>query len=248
MVPLGGSCMLLAQRALKLIYPSQCIGCGAAVERDFALCGACWRDTPFLHGVTCDGCAAPLPGGEPGEVALCDECLKAPRAWEKGRAALAYDGRARQLVMTLKRQERADIFRAAGHWMAGRACDVIFEDTVLVPVPLHWTRLLQRRYNQAALLARAVGREVERPTSLDALRRVRRTRALHKQSYASRYEILADAIRPASKGRSLVGRAVLLIDDVMTSGATLTAAAEAAHEAGARRVDVLTLARAARAL
>ncbi|MEL6914320.1 MAG: ComF family protein [Pseudomonadota bacterium] len=239
--------MLLAQRAIKLLYPSQCIGCGTAVESDFALCGTCWRDTPFLHGVTCDGCAAPLVGGEPGEVALCDDCLTAPRAWEKGRAALAYDGRARQLVQGLKRNERADIVRAAGRWMAMRARDVIFDDTILVPVPLHWTRLLNRRYNQSALLAQAVSREVERPTHMLALRRVRRTRSLDRLSKADRYEILADAIRPASTGRPLEGRAVLLIDDVMTSGATLTAASEAAHEGGARRVDVLTLARAARA-
>ncbi|MEO0676944.1 MAG: ComF family protein [Pseudomonadota bacterium] len=233
-------------RALKLIYPSQCVGCGDLVESDHGLCGPCWRDTPFITDGICDACGVPLLGGEPGELALCDDCLTHKRPWSRGRSTLVYEGRARAMVLGLKRGSREDLVAPAGPWMAHAGRDLIEDDTLIVPVPLHWTRLISRRFNQAALLAGSVARATGREADMTALTRIMRTPQLKDATHDMRFKVLKDAIRPNAARHKMRDRAVLLIDDVMTSGATLSAATHAAYQGGARRVDVLTLARAAR--
>lgn len=235
------------QSALRLIYPARCISCGDMTETDFALCGPCWRDTAFVDGVVCDACGAPLPGDDRGEHVLCDDCMIVARPWSRGRAALVYDGTGRKLVLALKHGDRSEVARAAAPWMARVAGPLVCHDTVLVPVPLHWTRLLQRRYNQAGLLAHRLARLLERPCCPDALVRLRRTRSLGGKSRDDRFEHMSGTIAPHPRRHALRGRSVLLIDDVMTSGATLAAATEAAHTAGATEVCVLLLARATKA-
>lgn len=233
------------QSMIRAFYPPQCLLCEALTEAEFALCGPCWRATPFAGGLVCDSCGLPLLGAPAGGAELCDDCLSCARPWAQGRAALIYRDGGRKFALALKHGDRTDLARPAGQWMARAAAPLLREGMIIAPVPLHWTRLVRRRYNQAALLAQRVGRHLGLPVCPDLLVRVRRTRPLGEYGRDARFAALAGAIAPHPRhGVRARGRPVLLIDDVMTSGATLAAATEAARVAGATEVCTLTLARA----
>lgn len=235
------------QTAVGLIYPPRCLGCGELVEADFALCGRCWRETPFISGAVCDACGLPLPGQEDGHGLTCDDCMATARPWSRGRSALIYSGSARRLVLALKHGDRTEISRPAARWMAAAARPILRPGMVLAPVPLHWTRLLRRRYNQSALLSRDLARLTGLAHCPDLLVRRRRTAPLDRKPAAERFRAVADAVAVHPRRRWWVkGNEVLLIDDVMTSGATLAACAEACRAAGARDVFALVLARVAK--
>ena len=235
------------QTAVELLYPPRCLGCGALVDSDFGLCGICWRDTPFIGGTVCDACGVPLPGAPDGHRLECDDCMDTPRPWAMGRAALLYRDRARQMVLALKHGDRQEIARPAALWMARAARPMLRDDLLIAPVPLHWGRFLKRRYNQSALLARALARATGLTHCPDLLIRARRTAMLDGKSAAQRFADLSGAISAhPRRRRRLEGRPVLLVDDVMTSGATLAACTEACLAAGSGNVFVLTLARVAK--
>ncbi len=235
------------QSALHLIYPSQCISCRDLVEGDNALCGKCWRDTPFISGLCCDKCGTPLPGEDTGEHIMCDDCMVVARPWTMGRAAMQYQGNARKMVLAFKHGDRLDLAHPAGHWLARAANPLLDANTLIAPVPLHWMRLMKRRYNQSALLASGLAKVTDQSLCLDLLTRTKRTRSLDGLSREARFLMLADSIRVNPKRRHrLVGRSILLVDDVMTSGATLAACTEACLAAGAADVNIVTLARVAK--
>lgn len=232
------------QTALKLIYPSRCLLCGGSVDSDFGLCGPCWRETPIISGLCCDTCGVPLPGEDTGTPEYCDDCLTLARPWSRGRSALVYKDNARRLVLALKHGDRHDVVPLATVWMAQKAAPLVQEDTVFVPVPLHWTRLLKRRFNQSALLAQGVARALGRAECPDALVRRKATPSLDGMGVDQRFQTLQDVIEPHPKrANQISGRHVVLVDDVMTSGATLAACAQSCFSAGAKDVNVLTLAR-----
>jgi ComF family protein len=235
------------QSVLKVLYPPQCISCGAHVEDSAALCGRCWHDTPFLGGAVCDACGAPLLGAQSDGQALCDQCLTLARPWSRGRAALAYRDNARRLVLALKHGDRMDLALPAARWMARAGAPFLRQGMLAVPVPVHRWRLLKRRYNQAAVLAQALARVASLDYAPDALVRLRGTRVQDGMSQDERFRNLEGAIAPHPKrGARLRSADIVLVDDVMTSGATLAASAEAALAAGAREVCVLVLARVAK--
>ncbi len=233
------------QEVIRLVYPSQCVACGALVASDFGLCPTCWRDTPFVAGLTCQRCGTPLPGDAmPGEEVLCDDCMVLDPPWQAGRAAMLYDETARKLILALKHGDRMDLAKPIAHWML-RAGEAIVRPGMLVaPVPLYWQRLFHRRYNQAALLSRQVARMARLDHCPDLLQRIRQTHSQENRTREGRFDNLSGAFRlhPRRAGR-IEGRDVLLIDDVMTSGATLTAAAKACLDGAAASVSVLVTAR-----
>jgi ComF family protein len=235
------------QAALHVLYPPQCISCAALVTSDFGLCGECWRQTPFIAGLVCDRCGLPLPGGDDGEIAVCDDCMAIARPWGQGRAAMLYRDNGRSLVLALKHGDRMDLARPASNWLLQAARPVIRPGMLVVPVPLHWLRLLRRKYNQAALLSKALAGLAGMDHCPDALVRRRTTGTQEGRTRDDRFANLADAFRvPKPRAALVVDREILLVDDVMTSGATFAAATEALFSAGARSVDVVSLARVAK--
>lgn len=235
------------QAALQVIYPPQCLSCAAPVASDFGLCADCWRETPFVAGLACDQCGIPLPGGEAGEVAQCDDCIAIARPWDRGRAALVYRDNGRRLVLALKHGDRMDLARPAGGWMLKAARPILQPGMLVVPVPLHWLRLFRRRFNQAALLSGAVARGAGLDHCPDALVRQRNTGSQDGKTRDSRFANLVDAFAvPRRRMARVEGRDILLVDDVMTSGATFAAATGALVSAGARSVNILCLARVAK--
>ena len=235
------------QTAVSLIYPPRCLGCGGQVESDFGLCGTCWRDTAFIGGTICDSCGTPLPGQDDSGTLKCDECMTTPRPWAKGRAALIYKDNARRLVLALKHGDRQEIAQPAALWMSRVIDDLPKENLIVAPVPLHWMRLMKRRYNQSALLAQALARQTGLPVCPDLLQRQRRTQSLDGLTREVRFTSVKGAMRVHPRRRHrLIGRPVLLVDDVMTSGATLSSAADACLAAGSGPVYVVALARAVR--
>lgn len=229
------------------IYPPQCLTCNALVATDFGLCSDCWRETPFISGLVCDKCGTPLPGDPGVGPALCDDCLATPRPWTTGRAVLLYRDNARRLVLALKHGDRMDLARPAGEWLARAAQPLIRPGMLVVPIPLHWWRLLRRRYNQSALLSAALARAAGLEHCPDALHRARPTGSQEGRGREDRFRNLDGAIRvPPRRLARLRDRDILLVDDVMTSGATFAAATRACLAGGARAVSVLALARVAK--
>lgn len=235
------------QAALHLIYPPRCLSCDALVTTDFGLCGHCWRETPFISGLVCDRCGTPLPGQDNGQPEYCDDCLTIARPWNRGRAALLYRDNARRMVLQLKHGDRLDLAGPVAGWLL-RAVQPILEPGMLVaPVPLHWMRLFRRRYNQSALVSARLARNAGLDHCPDLLIRRRATPSQEGRDRVGRFANLdgALALHPRRAGR-VKGRHVLLIDDVMTSGATFAAAAEACLAGGATEVSVAALARVAK--
>lgn len=242
---------------LRLLYPTQCIGCGqivvgddsgdAAHGRAGGLCHECWSDIHFISGCICTSCGVPLPddGASGDEGLICDECLTMPRPWCHGRAALAYSGTGRDLVLALKHGDRPDLAPALAGWLLSAVTPIIRPDMIVAPVPLHFRRLLKRRYNQAALLARYLSKAAGLRHQPDLLLRHHHRPAQGHGSVSDRFANVAGTMKVNPRlVAQVAGRHVLLIDDVMASGATLSTAADALLAAGFGSVSVAVLARA----
>jgi len=203
-----------------------------------------------LGGITifappwCIGCGLPFPHPM-GDDAVCGDCAREQRAWDRARAVLRYDKSSRGLVLGLKHADHTHVANAFGRWMHRAGGEVLVGADLAVPVPLHWTRLLQRRYNQAALLAHAIHAAGGPPVAVDWLVRRRRTRSQGHLGATARENNVRGAIA-LRRGRSIVGKRVVIVDDVMTTGATADECARVLKRAGAEFVGVLTLARALR--
>jgi ComF family protein len=235
----------LATSVADMIYPPRCLACTEPTEAPHGLCPACWRDTHFIAGAACAKCGAPLMG-DAAAGDTCDGCRRHPPAWDRGAAAVVYEGAGRRVVLALKHGDRLDTVRPLATWMAAAGGALITDADVIAPTPLHWRRLVRRRYNQSAELAKRLGRIAGKPVAVDLLTRTRATIPQEGMDRVARAANQAGAFAVTPRRlKGLDGRAVLLIDDVLTSGATLSACADCLRGAGAVRVDVLALARVA---
>ncbi len=235
----------IAHAVLDLLLPPHCAGCGGPVEALGQLCADCFAGIAFVTEPCCTRCGLPLASLEAGgRQRLCAACHRQSPAWGRARAALLYEGGGRSLILRLKHGGGEDGAALLARHMARAGAALLQRADVLVPVPLHRWRLFRRGFNQSALLARHLARAQGTALSLDALRRIRATPSLGGLSAQARADAMANviAVRPRRRGR-IAGRRVLLIDDVLTSGATAAACARALLDAGAANVDVLVAAR-----
>jgi ComF family protein len=235
----------VGRAVLDLLLAPQCVACDAEVDAPGLLCADCFRQTGFITEPFCARCGVPFSSAALGGAdQLCPACEASPPVFFRARAALRYDAQGRRLILPFKHADRQELASTLAPHMARAGVGLLRETDVLVPVPLHRARLFHRRYNQAALLATAVGRIAERPCLPDALQRQRPTESLGEKSAAERATEVAGAftVRP-SRVAQLAGKRVLLVDDVMTSGATANACATTLLAAGAATVDVLVAAR-----
>lgn len=229
----------IAVTLVDAVLPPRCLGCGGVVEAPGRLCMACWTPIRFLGPPCCAICGEPFPYLQEGN-SLCLSCVAEPPAYDRARAVFVYDDHTRKLILSFKHGDRTDAAPAYAAWMKRAGAELIADADVIAAVPLHRWRLLRRRYNQAALLAVEIGRLSEKLVVPDLLKRQRATPSLGQLGRRARRRTLRGAF--AATGE-VEGKAVLLIDDVLTSGATVGECARVLKRAGASRVDVLTLAR-----
>ena len=237
-----GALLHSARLALDIALPTLCVACREPVAGD-GVCATCWARLSFIAPPFCPRLGIPFVY-DPGPGMLSMEAIADPPAYERARAAVRYDDVARTLVHALKYQDRTDLAPAMGRWMTRAGHELLAEADLLVPVPLHWKRGWSRRYNQSGALARVIERRTGVKTSSEALRRVRPTQQQIGLSRKERASNVQGAFKVAADRQSLIhGRRVVLIDDVLTSGATVDACARALLRAKAASVDVLVFAR-----
>ena len=241
-----GTLAAIGRRALDLVLPPLCLVCRAPIGADGARCPACWSRVRFIGPPHCARCGLPFDESA-GPHAICAACTRRPPLFDRARAVMRYDDGARPLILRFKNADRLHAAPALARWLARAAGPLLDEAELIVPVPLHWRRLLRRRYNQSAELARALAKISGRPASVDAVRRLRHTPPQGRRNPAERRANVRAAFAVPERRRALVrGRRVLVVDDVLTTGATLDAVARALTRAGAAAVDAVTLARVVR--
>src|ERR1700761_4644035 len=202
--------LAFAKTALDLLFPRLCIGCRVPVA-DAGFCAACWRGLRFLDGPGCACCGLPFAVALEGDN-LCAACLAKPPAFDRARAILAYDEASRGAILALKHADRLDLVPGFARWLGRTGRPLLEAAEVIVPVPLHRVRLWQRRYNQAAELARALGRTWNRPVATAGLERSRATPSQGAMASAkARRRNVQRAFR-VPDAQAVAGRRVLLID------------------------------------
>ncbi len=231
-----------ARAALDIALPTLCVACRAPVAGE-GVCATCWAKLSFIAPPFCARLGLPFVY-DPGPGILSMQAIADPPAYQRARAAVRYDDVARTLVHQLKYHDRTDLAPAMGRWMARAGRELLDEADVLVPVPLHWRRGFSRRFNQSGALARSISRNSGIPVSRDALRRIRPTEHQVGLSRKERASNVQGAFKVAPERHGEIqGRRVILVDDVLTSGATADACARALLRAKAAQVDVLVFAR-----
>jgi len=231
-----------ARFALDIALPMQCVACREPVAGD-GVCAACWSRLSFIAPPYCSRLGIPFVY-DPGPDILSMQAIAALPAYHRARAAVRYDEVARTLVHHLKYHDRTDLAPTMGRWMARTGAELLDEADLLVPVPLHWRRGFSRRFNQSGALAKAIGRAGGVPVAPDALRRIRPTEHQIGLSRAQRATNVQGAFKvPPARRHEVQGRRIVLIDDVLTSGATADACARALLRAKAAQVDLLVFAR-----
>lgn len=241
------ACSHTARLALDIALPTLCVACREPVAGE-GVCAACWAQLSFIAPPYCPRLGIPFVY-DPGPDILSMQAIADPPAYQRARAAVRYDEVAKTLVHALKYHDRTDLAPAMGGWMARAGRELLDDADVLVPVPLHWRRSWSRRYNQAGTLARVIGRHSGVPVARDALRRIRPTEHQIGLSRSERARNVQGAFDvPPDRRAAIQGRRVVLIDDVLTSGATTDACARALLRAKAAQIDVLVFARVVEAL
>jgi len=235
----------LVHSLADVLVPPVCLACHARLDQPDALCGRCWQGVSFVRQPLCDRLGIPLPFGVPGDVLVSAAAVADPPAWARARAVAVYESGSviAGLIHAMKYADRHDARRMLGRWLAEAGRDLLADADLIVPVPLTRRRLIQRQFNQSALLAREVSHLTQVPWAPAALAKVRETRPQVTLSGSARRENLRGAFRVTKSGESAVaGRKVVLLDDVITTGATAESATKALLSAGAARVDVLAVA------
>ncbi|MDX3927622.1 MAG: ComF family protein [Shinella sp.] len=232
------------EAAVDFVYPPVCVGCNVLLGRHAGVCARCWSSLHFIERPYCEVLGLPF-SHDLGSGILSAEAIANPPSFDRLRSVALHDDLARSLVHGLKYRDRTDLAPMMARWMlrssdgAVEACDII------LPVPLHRFRLLRRKFNQAGELARALSDLSGKPIAVDVLKRMRRTRHQVGLGARAREDNVRGAFAVTEKGKAdLFGKKVVLVDDVYTTGATVSAASRALKRAGVADLTVLTFARA----
>ena len=230
----------LYRNVLDFALPPRCGGCGAIVDEVESFCADCWRTLEFLGSGGCSRCGIPLQATE---AELCGACLARPPRLDRIRSAVAYDDISSSIALRLKYGRKVGLARTMSRYMSPLLADL--PEALLVPVPLHRSRLWRRGFNQSAIVAKALSKQTGLPICVEALKRVRPTPPLKGMNMRQRRRTVAGAFR-ANPAVELRGRTVVLIDDVLTTGSTANACARVLKSAGAERVELISWARVIR--
>jgi ComF family protein len=234
---------------VNAVLPPQCLACDALVATPGSLCSHCWRDAKFITAPQCPICGVPYAfnPGAPGVGAICGACTRAQPLYARARAVLRYDDLGRRLVVGFKHGDRTHGAPTFGRWLSRAGAELIADADLVAPVPLHRLRLIRRRFNQSAMLAQAICRSPAGENlrfAPDLLLRRRHTPSQAGLNAAQRKRNVRNAFAINDRWTArIAGRRVLLVDDVFTTGATVSECARILGRAGAASVDVLTLAR-----
>lgn len=229
--------------AIDLIYPPRCPLCGDSIGRHGGLCAVCWSELSIPGSPACEACGRPFESGTLEDGAICAPCLAKPPKHDGITAATIYNDASRGLILAFKHGGRMALANMMARQIVSRLPDLP-ETTLLIPVPLHRWRLWHRGYNQSALLAREIVKQVRRPIAVDGLQRIRPTRSLGGLGRKDRRAVLKGAIRVNSRWRNRIeDRDIVLVDDVLTSGATTDVCVKVLKAAGAKSVRVACFAR-----
>lgn len=234
----------LARSLLDVVMPPVALDGG---DRPLAsgLSDQAWSRVTFLEDPVCDGCGQPFEF-EPGRLAdpRCPACLASPHVFDRARAACLYDEHSRDLILAFKHADRLELAPLFRRWLTRAAAPLIDQADAVVPVPLHWSRLIHRRANQAAEVARPLARTASLAYLADALVRVQPTPSQGgKSARGRRLNVKTAFAVPELRRKEVRGRRILLVDDVLTTGATADACARVLLQAGARAVDLAVIAR-----
>jgi ComF family protein len=227
---------------VSFFYPPACVGCGRFAARPGALCPTCWQSVRFIERPYCEVMGIPF-SHDLGSGILSAQAIANPPVFNRLRAAVGYDGVCGRMVHALKYQDRLELAPIMAEWMMRAAGDLVLEADVIIPVPLHPLRLLSRRFNQSAELARHIAKRANKPFNPVDFKRIRRTAHQVGLGQKAREDNVRGAFALSEKGKmEFAGKRIVLVDDVYTTGATVSAAARVLKKGGVGDITVLTFA------
>lgn len=229
---------------LDLILPPLCPLCRKIVSHKNAACSSCWQQLNFISTPFCSQCSLPFEtlDLENSSFQKCGACLHSPPSFSNARAAYVYDDVSKKMILSFKHGEALHLTPFLTHALVTAGRDLFRQTDVIVPVPLHWYRLYKRGFNQAALLAQRLGKMIHKPVGLAFLKRIKNTPSQGSLSLENRVKNVAHCFKVCDPSQ-VKDKSILLIDDVITTGATLNACALTLLRAGGKEVNILCVAR-----
>ena len=232
-----------ANRLLDIVYPPRCISCSGNVHENGGICAKCWGDINFIADPQCNICGFPFDF-EASTGSICSGCITHEPSFSKARAVFLYDNASRNMIKSFKYNDRIENRAAYARWMARVGIDMLSEANIIIPVPIHFGKLLLRKYNQAAVLAHELAKISSKPVFSNALIRTKYTQTQAGFLRKERFKNIKGAFKVNPKYFDILkDKKILLIDDVITTGATAEECTNIMLKAKAARVEVLTLAK-----
>ncbi|MBL4589675.1 MAG: ComF family protein [Alphaproteobacteria bacterium] len=238
--------MYIMGKVLNFLLPARCIVTGDIVESTEMISAEAWAQLDFLSAPFCAKCGVPFQvlDNDVEDALICTYCLDTPPFYDKARAALRYDDGSRGLVLAYKHGDKTHMAIPFSLWMANAGQELLDGADLIVPVPLHWKRLITRRYNQAALLAQCLSRKTKIPVDTTSFKRTKSTRPQGHMNMKERCKNVGSAFSVPDVNKNIFeGKNIVLVDDVFTTGATANECAKVLLASGARSVNVLSVAR-----
>lgn len=230
-------------RLLDILYPPLCIACRGNVHENGNICAKCWGDISFISDPQCNICGFPFDF-EISKGTICPGCMQNEPSFSKSRSVFLYDEASRGMITSFKYNDIIENRAAYARWMARVGADMLNEADLIIPVPLHFSKLVLRKYNQAALLAHELAKIVHKQVLVSAITRKKYTKPQAGFSRKARFKNISGAFKVNPKYISILkDKKILLIDDVMTTGATAEECTKTLLKEKVARVEVLTLAK-----